>query len=202
MTFHDLFFNSRVGYLLQIIPFMLLVAVIFWILRGRWLRQHGLSRSGMFREGLLVVFTCYLAGLFSLICTPANFWGMFWYRIVYGYSGGELDPLFSGSFNPVPTIFKYLSGEYTGGSWILFMYIGNALLFLPFGLLLPAVQPAGLLKVLRFALAASLAMELFQPIVGRSFDTDDLITNILGTLIGYSLYFILNRIVTKKEVTT
>ena len=202
MTFHDLFFNSRMGYLLQIIPFMLLATAIFWMLRGKWLRRQGLDRSGIFREGLLVVFICYLTGLFSLVCTPANFWARLWYFIFYRQPGGELDPLFSGSFNPVPTLFKYLSGAYTGGSWILFMYIGNALLFLPFGLLLPAIHPAGLPKVLGFALVLSLAVELFQPIVGRSFDGDDLITNILGTLIGYSLYFILNRIVTKKEVTT
>lgn len=200
MTFHDLFFNSRVGYLLQIIPWMLLVGGIFWLVRTVWLKRKGLCRSGIFREGLLLLFVCYLSGLTALICTPANFWGQLWYFLFYGRPGGELDPLFSGNFHLVPSIFKYLSGEYTGGSWIAFMYIGNALLFLPFGLLMPAIRPIPLTKLLGSALALSVAMELFQPIVGRSFDADDLISNTIGTLIGYFLYFILKSVFRKKEV--
>ena len=201
MNFHDLFFNSRIGYLLQIVPFLLLTAAVFWLCRGCWLKRRGIRRSGILLEGLLVVFVCYLSGLAALICTPANFWGRFWYFVCYRRPGGELDPLFSGSFNLVPTLFKYLTGKYTGGSWTTFLFAGNALLFLPFGLLLPAVRPRmGLAKVLGLALAVSLAMELFQPIVGRSFDTDDLIMNTLGALIGYILYFILRSIFQKKEV--
>lgn len=179
---------------------MLLVGGIFWLVRTVWLKRKGLCRSGIFREGLLLLFVCYLSGLTALICTPANFWGQLWYFLFYGRPGGELDPLFSGNFHLVPSIFKYLSGEYTGGSWIAFMYIGNALLFLPFGLLIPAIRPIPLTKLLGSALALSVAMELFQPIVGRSFDADDLISNTIGTLIGYFLYFILKSVFRKKEV--
>ena len=199
MSFHDLFFNSRWGYLLQVIPWMLLAAGVFWLLRGQWLKRRRLSRGGLLHEMGLLVFTCYLSGLLALVCTPANFWSRLWYFLFYGRAGDEGDPLFSGSFNLVPTLLRYLTGEYTGGSWILFMYVGNTLLFLPFGLLLPAVCNVGLNKTLGLALILSLGMELFQPVVGRSFDTDDLITNLLGALLGYLLFCICKSVFQKRR---
>ena len=39
-----------------------------------------------------------------------------------------------------------------------------------------------------------LVIELMQPIVGRSFDTDDLIANFLGILVGWGLVRLLQAI--------
>ena len=43
-----------------------------------------------------------------------------------------------GSFNFVPSIYRYLRGELTGGSWIRTMILGNILMFVPLGIMLPA----------------------------------------------------------------
>lgn len=203
--FADYLFESRVGNVLQIIPIMLLVGGVFWLLRGRWLKKHGRSRSGPFREAILFIFVCYLTGLISLICTPSNFWIYIWFYVLYGYPGTTMSQPFSGGISLVPVIIKILSGEYvvTGFSFAAFLQYGNALLFLPFGLLLPAIRrDMGCVKTVAAGFALSLFVEGMQLIVGRIFDIDDLIMNTLGTLIGYILYFIIKSVFRKKEVTT
>lgn len=204
VSFYFLFFESRLGYVLQIMPFMFLVGIIFWLVRGQYLKKRKLERAEFPREFCLLIFACYLSGLIALVCTPRNFWVWLWFYIIWGWSGTHLSLPFSGGFNLVPSIFKYLSGKYTltSISWAAFMLYGNALLFLPFGLLLPTVwKKASATKTIYLGLTTSLVIELIQPIVGRSFDIDDLLTNTLGTAIGYALFIIVNRIISKKKGT-
>jgi glycopeptide antibiotics resistance protein len=66
----------------------------------------------------------------------------------------------------------------------------NILLFIPFGVLLPlASKTKTLAKVTLFAFLTSLTIELFQIGIGRVTDINDLITNTLGAVIGYGLYY-------------
>ncbi|MCC8153569.1 MAG: VanZ family protein [Tannerellaceae bacterium] len=193
-----LFFESRISYILQIIPFLMIIGFVFWIIRGKVLKKRGLKRSGFVRETLLLLFPCYIAGLLMLIATPANLWSLIWFRLIYGYSGGEISPLFSGEFNFVPTIFRYITGELTGGSWVVFMLLGNILLFLPFGFLLPMVwEKKTFAKYICVGIVTTVVLELIQPIMGRSFDIDDLIMNTIGFLTGYCFYIICTYIYKK-----
>ena len=73
-----------------------------------------------------------------------------------------------------------------GGPW---QVLSNVLLYLPLGLLLPLVwKRASWWRVTAAGLALSLVTELVQPVVGRSFDVDDLIANTLGALAGYGVF--------------
>ena len=68
-------------------------------------------------------------------------------------------------------------------------------MLVPMGVLLPLVFPR--LRDRRMGAAATvipLVIELMQPIVGRSFDTDDLIANFLGILVGWGLVRLLQAI--------
>lgn len=197
-TLYMLFFNSNISYILQIVPFVLLVGIAFWLIRGLWLKKRNLQRKGFVFESLLLLFTCYCAGLFSLVWVPSNFWPLIWFRLINGYPGGEMYPLFSGSFNFSPSFFGYITGALTGGSWIRFMLIGNTLMFVPFGLLFPAIRKnASPIKTIGCGIALSLLIELGQPIVGRQFDIDDIIANTIGTIIGYLLFLILKGFIGK-----
>lgn len=40
-------------------------------------------------------------------------------------------------------------------------------------------------SVLKIAIFVPIAVELIQPVIGRSFDTDDLILNFAGIILGY-----------------
>lgn len=73
--------------------------------------------------------------------------------------------------------------------------LGNMLLFLPFGFftsyLLDNKKP--LLTVV-LTLVASLSIEVVQLMIGRVFDVDDIILNVLGGTFGFYLYNILDRL--------
>ncbi len=183
------------SYFFEVLPFALISTALFELFRSLWLKKHGRQRGHISRELGFGLFACYLAGLFALVCTPANMWSYLFYFFKHGYSGGELAPLFSGEFNLMPTIFRYISGEYTGGSWISFMMLGNIAMYLPMGFLLMWVwRGATFPRVLCVGFAVSLVTELIQPIVGRSFDTDDLILNAVGVVIGAALYLLFRKL--------
>lgn len=193
-----LFFESRISYILQIFPFIIFVGLVFWVIRWKRLKKRGLHINNLIKETPLLLLVCYIAGLLMLVATPANLWSLIWFKLIYGYSGGELAPLFSGEFNFVPSIFRYITGELTGGAWVIFMFLGNVLLFLPFGFLLPmAWKKKTFVKYICVGIITIAVLELIQPIMGRSFDVDDLITNTIGFLMGYFLYIICNFIYEK-----
>lgn len=186
---HLLLSDSVVGLFLQVLPVSLLVGLVFSAVRlhRQKKQRRSVSRN---RELLLFLFVCYVTGLANLVLVPANFWSSFWYRICTGVSVWDLPALFSGRFNFLPTFVRYLTGELTGapGRWTLTMLAGNLLMFVPMGFFLPLIFPrlrGG--KMAAVILLLPLAVELWQPVVGRSFDTDDLLLNTLGMLAGWAV---------------
>jgi glycopeptide antibiotics resistance protein len=112
-----------------------------------------------------------------------------WANIFVGYSHSEL-AFFSGDFNLVPTVFKLIMGELTIGRWVLKMLIYNFLMFVPFGFFLPFVsKKINNRNIWKIAIIVPIAVEVIQPIVGRSFNVDDLILNFAGVIVGYFVAF-------------
>ena len=70
---------------------------------------------------------------------------------------------------------------------------------IPFGFLLPLTNKndAKLLKVIFFTFLVSLSIELLQPFNGRSSDITDIITNVIGGIIGYFFYFMFKPLIFK-----
>lgn len=66
----------------------------------------------------------------------------------------------------------------------------NIVMFVPVGALLPAVFPSlrKFSRILALVAVAILAIEMTQYFIGRAADIDDLISNLLGTTIGYGIY--------------
>lgn len=181
--------DSVVGLFFQVVPIALLAGLVYAAGRYTVLQRRGVPV--VWRTELLrVMFVCYVVGLVNLVLVPPNFWNHIWYYVFTGHHGGELGPFFTMQFNFVPTFVRYLTGEFAGspGRWIVTMLVGNFLMLVPMGAFLPLVFPKlqGW-RVWAAAVAIPLAIELLQPIVGRSFDTDDLITNFLGILAGWGL---------------
>ena len=70
----------------------------------------------------------------------------------------------------------------------------------PFGLLYPLYRPqANWGRTVLAGLCATIAIELIQPIVGRSFDVDDILMNLFGTVISATLFFLLRAIFCPKR---
>ena len=96
-------------------------------------------------------------------------------------------------FNLIP--FQEIS-RYSIGSRLFFKnVIGNLVLFVPYGFFacyhtkINKWIPAFLM-----ILFASVSIESTQLIIGRIFDIDDIILNLIGGMLGYGIYFILQKI--------
>ena len=73
--------------------------------------------------------------------------------------------------------------------------LGNMIMFLPFGFFVSYYLKSEKLTLPLFLiLIASISIEVVQLLIGRVFDVDDIILNILGGLLGYGIYFIFRRL--------
>ena len=118
---------------------------------------------------------------------PSNLWSHFWFYVKTGHPTGDSLGWFSGSFNFVPSLCKYLiKSELSIGTWVRDMLIGNILMFIPMGILLPLVfKKINKKNIFIISIFITLSIEVLQPIVGRSFDIDDIIMNFIGIIIEY-----------------
>ena len=77
----------------------------------------------------------------------------------------------------------------------------NIIMTIPFGFILPLIKnkKTNLIKIILYTFLLSLGIELLQPLINdfRSSDITDLITNVLGGIIGYILYIIFKPLTTK-----
>lgn len=86
---------------------------------------------------------------------------------------------------------------FKNGYWPYFWInlIGNLLLFIPFGFLLPMLwKSCSFLKVLFFSFIFSSLIEIIQLVLPRGTDIDDVWLNCLGAIIGWSLFQLIRKI--------
>ena len=194
---HIFFSDSIPSLFLQVLPVSLLAGLLCSFLRSVKHKKYSLPGNRR-RELLHFLFVCYVTGFMNLVLVPPNFWSDIWYRLlVAGFSGWIPPRPFSGGFQLAPTFVRYLTGELTGwpGTWVSTMLVGNFVMLIPMGLFLPLLFPklCGS-RILAAAAVIPLSIELLQPVVGRSFDTDDLITNFLGILVGWGVTTLLRAL--------
>lgn len=73
--------------------------------------------------------------------------------------------------------------------------LGNMIMFLPFGFFTSYYLKSERIQLpLILTLIASISIEFVQLSIGRVFDVDDIILNILGGIAGYGIYSVLRRI--------
>lgn len=173
-----------VGLFLQVVPITCIAGAAYAIYRCIQIKnQKAPVKWGT--EILRWLFVCYLTGLINLTLVPPNLWSNFWALIYIGDSGSQIE-LFHGSFNFTPILFKIVSGELSFGSWVQTMLAGNLLMFVPMGAFLPLLSAKTNGKaVLKLAIIIPIIIESLQPVIGRSFDVDDLMLNFIGILVGY-----------------
>ena len=78
--------------------------------------------------------------------------------------------------------------------------VGNVLVFIPYGFLLPKAYPScgKWWRTFYCAVGFVMCIELFQLFSAfGAFDVDDIILNVLGALIGYSVFAVLRKIRTR-----
>lgn len=170
---------------------------LLWMVFRPW-RKARLSdagrRSGIYREGILLLFFMFLSGLFSLTLTPPDFW----MDILIMHRRPTLPVPFQGGVNLVPLreswklycyYFKIGFGEA-----ILLNFLGNIVMFLPIGLFTALLSDKPRCwKSTLYTFATSLFIEVFQLFVSRGTDVDDLLLNTIGGFAGYGLFLLLRN---------
>ena len=191
--------GSILGLFLQVVPITCLVGVIYAAIRYTVIKKQSYAVVWSC-EIIRLLFVCYLTGLINLVLVPNNLWTYIWFYLRNGYSGCEIDPLFSGCFNFVPAFLKVHTGEFTIGRWVRTMLEGNLVMFVPMGFFLPFVsRKIKIRNIWWLAVLIPCFVEILQPIIGRSFDIDDVLMNFAGIIIGYFVAIIVKVLIRKKQ---
>ncbi len=134
----------------------------------------GESRKFVLHEEIFnLFFITYLLVLFQLVTSQ------------------DIQAYNSTNFMPFREILRYDFG--TTGFYK--QVIGNILLFIPFGYFASCycrIKNLGTITLV--SMLSSLVIEVTQHFIGRSFDVDDIILNVVGGIIGFLLYISLNAI--------
>ena len=158
-------------------PVITLTVVILVVLRIAHILKYK-EKFEFHKEFLSFVFIVYILCLFQLVTN----------QDVSGDHGINL------------TLFKELT-RYKLGSHLFFRnVIGNIVLFIPFGFLTSYYLDLEKKRYnILLTLLISIVIETIQLSIGRAFDIDDIILNIVGSFIGCLLYRLIDRIFENKS---
>lgn len=93
------------------------------------------------------------------------------------------------------TLFKELTRYQIGTKLFYRNIIGNIIMFIPFGFFASYYLKLNKKSIIFYlTLVVSIIIELIQLKIGRAFDVDDIILNMAGSLIGYFIYRIVDRV--------
>lgn len=152
-------------------PLVLFISVIAITLRAFYLFK-GSRKVVIYKEVLALVFIIYILCLYHALTYQNT-----------GYAGVN--------FTPFKEMFRYTFGSQKFMKNI----VGNIVLFIPFGFFTSyylnhkkAIVPTFI------TLVVSLCAEGIQYHIGRIFDVDDIILNVLGGFLGYLLFVALSAI--------
>lgn len=172
---------------------VIFISVVWLLIRGIcWYRTKSLDWK---REvQLLPVYICIVVVVRFTFCP-------------FGKVDGQIQPLLFDSskifpfwLNLVPFVYLF---DYPNLKDALVNLIGNMAMFIPLGIVWPAVFPKldTHWKVIAAGVGASLCIEVLQlPFFGRSSDIDDLILNSAGYLAGYGIWLLWKKLTRKKKM--
>ncbi len=153
-------------------PMLVVFIVALSLLRFFYLQNHR-ERFCLHQELSYLLAIIYIWLLFSILTST------------------EISRTSGINLTPFSEILRYKFGSK------LFNYnvIGNILIFVPFGYLIGSyVAPKKIWPVIITTLITSFTVEFVQLHIGRSFDIDDILLNVVGGFLGYLLYIGLSAI--------
>ena len=152
-------------------PTLFISLIILVSLRISYIIKHK-EKFILYKEVLLLLFILYILCLFQVVTA----------QDINLYEGNN--------FIPFREIFRYSIGSKS----FIKNIIGNVVLFMPYGFFVGKYASLKNTKLTIFLLLlASISIEVTQLVIGRVFDVDDIILNVIGGLIGYLIYRILDK---------
>jgi glycopeptide antibiotics resistance protein len=179
--------------LIKPLVFSFILILLSWLFGRLLLNKAGYQKKyPVSHEILLVTFLIYIAWVLCITLLPIT---VITTKLPI-YKQVNLVPI-------VQTIRQYNSSFHGTITYLkplfLLNLVGNIVLFIPFGLLLPLISKYKTFKkIFVFALLFSISIELLQFIVYyfgsfRSVDIDDVLLNAMGATIGFFVYTVGRR---------
>jgi glycopeptide antibiotics resistance protein len=155
-------------------PMIIIFTVVIVTIRLAYLLSRKIKFE-LYRELFMLAFLLYSLILFYVVTFQ---------DVNYG----------TNNFIPFKEIMRY---EF-GSSFFIHNVLGNILLFIPFGFfvsfILKTKKPTYIIIV---TFITSLVIEFTQLLIGRTFDVDDVLLNIIGGFLGYLVYLVIQVIYDK-----
>ena len=166
-----MFYNSITQILLDIWPSLLICCVIMISLRITYLIKNNI-KFVFYKEILMLGFIMYVIALFEVVTFQDVSWS-------------------SSNFIPFKEMLRY-----DFGTKLFFKnVIGNMIMFIPFGFFTSYfLKLKKVYSIFLLTLLTSITIETTQLLIGRVFDIDDIILNVIGGLIGYLIFKIIYKI--------
>ncbi len=183
--------DSVFDFLVRMLPGILPAAILYFCLlpiRRKKLAMRVLTSSRP-REVLLLLFLLFCGGLAVLTLTPRWF---HWLSILTGELT-QIPPFFQlGNFNL--TLFRTFSPDPTS----MLILLGNIIMFIPLGFF-PILlwQKCSIPKTALIGFLSVLFIECWQLLIGRTFDIDDFLLNLIGVSFGCLLCRALQNMIPK-----
>ncbi len=163
--------NKVYGILGEIWPMIAIFVIVVSFVRIFSLHSSG-KKIVLYKEVIMLIFAVYLLLLFELV------------------SNSDFQSI-GNNFQPFREILRYK----VYSPLFYRNVVGNVVMFIPFGIFVSYyIYKSSFLKIFILSLITSLTIESVQLKIGRSFDIDDIILNVLGGLIGFLLYKIMSSI--------
>ena len=152
-------------------PMMVIIGVIVISLRLGYLLKQG-KRIVIYKEVMSLIFIIYVLCLYYIVT----------YKNI-NYGGVNLVP-FKEMFR-----YSFMSDKFIKN------IIGNIVLFIPYGYFSSYFLNNKKFSFnILFTLIVTLSIELVQYNIGRTFDIDDIILNVIGGVIGFIVYIALDAV--------
>ncbi len=169
--FYDTFYQA----MQSIWPMLLLFVVILIVIRISKLVINK-EKFNFHRDFYTLLFILYMLALYYLLLSTYN---------AFAY-GSNLIP------------FKEMTRYAIGSRGFFYNVMGNIALFIPFGFFVSYyIQATKTRHICIIAFITSLTAELIQYKIGRAFDVDDIILNVVGALFGFLIFIGLKLIKNK-----
>ena len=157
--------------LLEMWPSILLISVILISMRTFYIIKNK-ENALFYKEMMSYLFIIYILCLFYVVTFHDVSWS-------------------DSNFTPFKEILRY-----SIGSKLFFKnVIGNMAMFVPFGFFVSYfLKLEKVYSITFFTVITSFTIEITQLLIGRVFDVDDLILNLIGGIVGFIIYRIIHNI--------
>lgn len=166
-----LFSDNIKAILIDMWPTILLITVVAFSMRLTYVFKNK-EKFVLYKDLMFYFFVTYILCLFYVVTFQDVSWS-------------------TSNFIPFKEILRYSIGS----SLFYKNVLGNMVMFVPFGFFVSYfLKLEKVYSITLITLLTSITIEITQLLIGRVFDVDDLLLNLVGGIFGYLLYALIHKV--------